>query len=129
MFRRTGKRDPERIKAGQELLCKWEANTDTLYLVEHYKQALDGSYVLADTDTLQGTSDTTVSADVKSYEGFEAPQKQAFVIAADGSTVVRYEYIRKIYTITLDPASGSFTDGTGRASVYHTRQSFSYLFR
>lgn len=82
---------------------------------EHYKQALDGSYVLADTDTLQGTSDTTVSADVKSYEGFEAPQKQAFVIAADGSTVVRYEYIRKIYTITLDPASGSFTDGTGES--------------
>lgn len=106
---------PKGSRLDKSFYAKWEANTDTPYLVEHYKQALDGSYVLADTDMLQGTSDTTVSADVKSYEGFEAPQKQAFVIAADGSTVVRYEYIRKIYTITLDPASGSFTDGTGES--------------
>lgn len=89
--------------------AKWEAATDTAYKVEHYKADLNGGFVLADTDYLTGTTDTQVTPGTKEYEGFMAPEVQNTVIFADGSTVVRYEYTRKSYTITLDAAGGTLS--------------------
>ena len=87
--------------------AKWEANTDTAYKVEHYKENVNGGYSLADTDALVGTTDTMVTPSVKEYEGFTAPQAQEVNVNADGSTVVRYEYTRNTYTIALDTKGGT----------------------
>lgn len=91
--------------------AKWIANTNTAYTVEHYKQQLDGSYLLADVDSLTGTTDTTVTPEIKSYTGFTSPATATVNIAADGSTVVKYNYTRKSYTLTFDVNSGAFVNG------------------
>ena len=99
------------------LYAKWTANTDTPYTVKHWQQNLKGgseqndtNYTLADTENLTGTTDTSVTPNVKSYDGFTAPSATTVTITADGSTVVNYYYTRNSYTVTL-------TAGTGIASV------------
>ena len=78
-------------------------NTDTSYKVEHYKMNLDGTtYTLADTDNLKGTTDTSVTPAVKTYEGFTSPSTQTAVIKGDGTTVVNYYYARNKYTLDLN---------------------------
>lgn len=85
----------------------WTPNTDTAYKVEHYKEQLDGSYVLSDTDNLKGTTASDVTPATKTYTGFTAPAKQTVSVKADGSLVVKYQYTRNSYTISFDAAGGS----------------------
>ena len=78
--------------------AKWEAATDTAYVVNHYQQNVnDDDYVLADTDNCKGTTNADAAVTFKNYEGFESGvivrQK---TIAADGSTVIDVRYDRKV---------------------------------
>ena len=69
---------------------------------------LDGTtYTTVDTEELKGKTDSKVTPDVKSYEGFTAPEKQEVTIKADGSTTVTYKYTRNKYTLTYNPNGGS----------------------
>ena len=102
-------------KAGNTttLYALWTANTNTPYVVEHYKQQLDGTYLAEadDTDNLTGTTAASVTPAVKSYEGFTAPSTQTVSIAADGSTVVTYQYTRISYNLSWDVNSGDALTG------------------
>ena len=82
--------------------ANWTANTNTPYVVEHYKQNIDGTYPVSATETenLTGTTDAKVTPAVKSYEGFTAPATQTVTIKADGSLVVEYQYARNQHTVT-----------------------------
>lgn len=83
--------------------AQWTAKTDTPYKVEHYKMNLDGTtYTLADTDYFKGTTDTSVTPAIKTYEGFTSPSTQTVTIKGDGTTVVKYYYIRNKYTLDLN---------------------------
>lgn len=83
--------------------AQWTAKTDTPYKVEHYKMNLDGTtYTLADTDNFKGTTDTSVTPAVKTYEGFTSPSTQTVTIKGDGTTVVKYYYTRNKYTLDLN---------------------------
>ena len=93
------------------LYAKWTA-AEAAYKVEHYKEALDGSFTLAETENLTATAGVSVTPGVKAYTGFSAPIAQTVSVAADGSTVVRYEYTRNTYTITLDAGEGTLPQGT-----------------
>lgn len=104
--------------ADTELYAKWTANTDTPYTVEHYQAELDGTFVLKDTEELKGTTDTQVTPAVKMYRGFAAPTEQTVTIQGDGSTVVRYEYTRKSYTLTLDANGGTLSEPTTITGLY-----------
>ena len=97
------------------LYAKWTANTNTKYVVKHYKEDLNAdTYTLADTQNLTGTSDASVTPAVKSYTGFTAPSTQTVTISADGSRVVEYRYTRNSYTVTLTNGTGiSATTGNG----------------
>ena len=86
--------------------AQWEARTDTPYTVEHYLENLDGSYALDTTEPLKGTTDTTVTAAVKSYDNFTydstVPDTVAFGnIAGDGSLVLKLFYTRNTYDYTV----------------------------
>ena len=86
--------------------AQWEARTDTPYTVEHYLENLDGSYALDTTETLKGTTDTTVTAAAKSYDNFTydstVPDTVASGnIAADGSLVLKLFYTRNTYDYTV----------------------------
>ena len=95
-----------------EIIGTFTANGDTPYKVEHYKEKLDGGYEIANTDELKGKTDTEVTANPKTYEGFSFNKdaedtKQTGSIAGDGSLVLKLYYDRNEYTITFDSNGGS----------------------
>ena len=52
---------------------------------------LDGlTYSVFETENLVGTTNSSVTPLVKSYEGFTSPESQTVTIMADGTTVVEY---------------------------------------
>jgi len=87
----------------REYVANYSANTNTPYVVKHYKQklSLDG-YEIADTQNLAGTTDTSVTPAVNTYEGFTSPQTQTVTIKGDGSTVVTYNYDRIMYDFSTN---------------------------
>ena len=99
--------------------AQWSPNTNTAYVVKHFKQNLNGTYPEepAEIDELTGTSDTYVTPDTKTYVGYVTPSTQMVQIAADGSLVVEYLYDLIGYTITFDANGG--TCGTASADVKH----------
>ena len=76
------------------------ADGETSYKVEHYLEALDGSYVLADTDYLSASTGSAVTASAKTYTGFSAPAMPSAKVAADASTVLKVEYSRNEYLLS-----------------------------
>ncbi len=104
---------------GKTVTFIYTANTNTAYTVNHYLMNLDGkTYELKDTDNLTDTTDTQVTPEVNSYEGFTAPETQTVTVKGDGTTVVDYYYTRNPYKVTV-------TAGTG---VESTSGSNTYLF-
>ena len=84
-----------------------EAKNDTTYKVEHYKETLDGTYELAETEELTGTTGEEVTAVAKTYEGFtEDTEKEERVaegsIVGDGSLVLKLFYKRNEYNLNLN---------------------------
>ncbi|MCK9171642.1 MAG: InlB B-repeat-containing protein, partial [Treponema sp.] len=97
--------------AGSEKTC--------IYTVEHYEEALDGSFseTADETESLQGAESSDVLYTPKQYAGFTYDSLRTTIngmsetsdkIAADGSTVVRLYYTRNIITLTFDPSGGVF---------------------
>ena len=83
------------------------ANTNTQYKVEHYLEDLDGkTFTLKDTETLEGTTDTTATAEPKTYEGFTFDStvdgtKTSGTITGDGQLVLKLYYTRNTYKYTV----------------------------
>ena len=92
-----------------------DQKTDTAYKVEHYKEKLDGSYELAETENLTGTTGEKVTAKAKTpeeYKGFteDASNKDRIAegtIAGDGSLTLKLYYTRNTYTIKFEDYNGS----------------------
>ena len=105
----------------QTLYAVCKVDTNTKYVVKHYKQKLDGTYPTEadDTDNLTGTTGASVSPAVKSYTGFTSPSVQTTTIKADGSTVVTYKYARNKYTFTLGSSTGASTSGSTASGSYY----------
>ena len=97
--------------------AKWIAATNTPYTVEHYTQAINGSFSLEKSQPHTGTTDTTVTAARESFTGFADPVVQTVTIAADGSAIMRYYYTRNSYTVTFD---------SGEANVGSVTSAFKY---
>ena len=105
----------------QTLYAVCKVDTNTKYVVKHYKQKLDGTYPTEadDIDNLTGTTGASVSPAVKSYTGFTSPSVQTTTIKADGSTVVTYKYTRNKYTFTLGSSTGASTSGSTASGSYY----------
>ena len=89
-----------------------EQKTEVAYKVEHYKEKLDGSYELAETDGLTGTTGLKVTAQAKEYIGFTEDKNNEQripegTIAGDGSLTLRLYYTRNTYTIKFEDYNGS----------------------
>ena len=85
------------------LYAKWSPRTDIVYKVEHWQQNIDDDgYTLTATDNLTGTTGTLTTAAAREYTGFSTKSFELTPIAADGSTVVRIEYVRDIITYTFN---------------------------
>ena len=78
------------------LKAKWTEGTNTKYTVNYYLQTIDKKYGEAtESIVYTGTTNKTVDAELKTYEGFVTPSKQTVKILADGSAKVDYYYVRK----------------------------------
>ncbi len=98
------------------LYAHWKAG-EYGYTVYHYQEALDGSYKLADTVTGTATMDSSLTPELKEYEGFTAPDADTITITnSSDENVVEYRYKRNQYTLTWDLDGGSadagYTAGT-----------------
>ena len=101
-----------KIAGDHTLYAHWEPRSDTPYVVEHYQEQLDGTYKLAKTENLAGTTDTTATAAAKKYDHFtyDSTVSGTLVsgnIAGDGSLVLKLYYTRDIYTVTFESNGGS----------------------
>ncbi|MBR1386070.1 MAG: InlB B-repeat-containing protein [Bacilli bacterium] len=77
-------------------------NTNTPYKVLHKLLDTEGEeYELFETDELVGTTDTTVSPEVKTYTGFTSPEAKNVLIKGDGSSELEYLYDREKRNLTL----------------------------
>ncbi|MBR0296267.1 MAG: InlB B-repeat-containing protein [Paludibacteraceae bacterium] len=99
----------------------WTPKTNTAYTVKHYQQNVGGTYPTDpfETEAFTGTTATSVTPAVKSYDGFVSPAAQTVTIAANGSTVVTYQYARRHYTFTLDAATNGGTSEVPSIEVIH----------
>ncbi len=109
---------PADVAAAYTVYANWTPNTNTAYIVKHFKQNIDGTYNTTpdETDNLTGTTATSVTPDRKTYTGFTSPSAQTKSILADGSLVIEYKYTRNSYKLTWALAGGKVTEaGTGAA--------------
>ena len=97
------------------LYAIWKPNEDTAYTVKHYYESTKGeSYDEPEVETLKGTTDSTISPEIKEKVGFTAPTKQSAVVKADGTTEISYYYNRNKYDVLAEGDEGITTiSGTG----------------
>jgi LPXTG-motif cell wall-anchored protein len=113
------------------LIANWKEKADTKYTVKHWQQRIyknddeankranssihnEENYELVDTEEFEGTTDRTVEADLKEYEGFTAPTKQEVLIKGDGTSEVNYYYTRNYYKLTIEKDDNiASTEGEG----------------
>ena len=91
------------------LVAKWSPKTDTAYTVKHLQEKLDGSgyeEVVADAESLTGTTGEETQAVAKTYDGFIAQQITQGTIAPDGSSVVEVKYDRIRYLVVFKNYGG-----------------------
>ena len=84
---------------------KWTLNNYN-YIVYHKKEALDGTYTLADTETFNAGYNVQVSPNTKTYTGFTSPSKQTITISTENNSIT-YQYTRNKYTLTINPNGGT----------------------
>lgn len=78
-------------------------NTETKYVVNHFKQEIDGSYLAipSEIEYLYGVTNTLTKIEPKNYEGFTGITPEQKIINADGTTVINIFYTRNTYKLTL----------------------------
>ncbi len=114
-----------------------ENNKTTTYTVKHYKQKLESTKtenltaedcdVDVEIEYMSSSPNTSATPSIKNYEGFTAPSTQTVTIAADGSTVVEYFYLRNSYTLTLTKGANVATiSATG---TYVTANTENYIVK
>ena len=86
------------------ITATWSANTNTVYKVEYYLENIDDAdYSLYETSNLQGTTDTTATAEIKTYDHFTFNEKKSISsgnVSCDGSLVLKVYYTRNTYTLS-----------------------------
>ncbi len=127
-------------KHSTAVYAKWTPRSDTPYKTEYYRQELNGSYSLAETKELTGTTDSDAVPDTAAPAGFAYNKRKSAVnqkIAPNGSTVVKVYFDRQKYTLTFtygDKDDGSlpnviYRDVKYGAPIYEPKMNLGgYLF-
>lgn len=103
--------------------ARWNANTNTSYKVEHYKQNIeDDEYTLFETDNLTGTTDTLTEGEVNVYKGFASPTISQANIDGDGSRVIKLYYIRNKYIVDLNRNNTNAGIVSGAGSIKYEKE-------
>ena len=98
--------------------ASWTAHTDTSYRVEYYLENVEktGYDILdSETETLKGTTGTTVNAEQKTFDHFTLNTQKSTLrgnINGDGSLVLRVYYTRDTYKVSVSSV-GASVSGAG----------------
>ncbi len=87
------------------LVAKWTAQ-EVNYTVRHFKEGLNGEYVLADSETKKAIANSEQTENTpKTYSGYEDAITKSITktIAPNGSTMFDFYYPRASYAITYNP--------------------------
>lgn len=84
----------------------WTERTDTPYIVKHYKQNLNGTYQLEQTEGKTGTTGRSTEAAARTYTGFTVQGFTQKAILPDGNTIVEIYYNRNIHTLSWNVNGG-----------------------
>ena len=106
------------VESSATYTAKWSANDDTAYVVNYYLQTLNGNYILNQAQSLTGVTDTTATAEIKTYQHFTYNASESTIsgnINGDDSLVLKVYYTRDKYTIDaeLNTSLGGTISGTG----------------
>lgn len=85
------------------------ASDSTTYTVKCMLEDLEGNNYIEDTthtQVLTGKTGSSVNVDPIDISGYNKPSSTSVTIAADGSSVVTFNYSRKSYTLTLVASKG-----------------------
>ena len=94
------------------LVAKW-SNDIVTYIVKHCQQNIeDDEYTLLEKEQLFGKTEELTAAVAKKYPGFTAQNITQTKIAADGSTVIKIYYDRKIINLTFKLDGGNIDGKT-----------------
>ena len=112
----------EPITENTTITALWNANTNTPYKIEYYLENLeDDNYILQESDTefLTGTTDTTATAEIKTYEHFTVVKNTVLAnISPDGTTVLQVYYTRDRFNIRIFSGSPLITINNSFNSQY-----------
>lgn len=113
------------ISENSNIVAKYFAHTDTPYKAEYYLQNLDDdNYTLTDTDNLTGTTDTTATAEIKTYEHFTVVDNTiSGNINGDGLTILQVYYTRDKYTVQIF----SSNDGVTLSQTFNGQYKYGYI--
>lgn len=93
-------------KGEMDLYAQWQADEHTAYTVIYELMNVNGDgYTQEESKTEYGTTDTTVTPEVKTYYGFDTPTAQEIVIKGDGTSKVVYRYTRKKFEFKVTDRS------------------------
>ena len=95
------------------LYAKWEARTDIPYLVIHHYEKLIEGYDDVEDPREDGRVDQDVQLPIQHVDGFVDPAIRTVPIAADGTTVEHYYYLRERVGFTLNDPDNHVTTETG----------------
>ena len=106
--------------------AKWQANEDTVYTVNYYLQNIDNdNYTVYETEELSGTTDTTVYAEIKTYNHFTYKASASTIsgnLAGNGSLVLNVYYTRDSYTISTSVNNTKAGTVTGEGSYRYNKE-------
>ena len=109
------------------IVAKWQKTASVFvpvnyvdYTVEHYQMDLKGDFpkVPTESEVLRAEENSKVSPDPKEYEGFSKPTIKEVDVKSDGSTVIKYYYIRNKYILTLEKDDG-IESALGEGTYYY----------
>ena len=110
----------EKVTGNVVYTAMWEEITEAEYRVEHYKENLDGTYKLEQTEEFVEEVGNIVTASAKIYEGFTLNENvsgtvKTAEVAVDGSTTLKLYYNRNEYTVRFVNEDGTELQNTSVA--------------
>ncbi len=103
------------------LTANWTVNSYNYTVIHRQMNVTGDEYIEVSNDTVTTKAEygSTVTPEVKEYEGFTSPSARALNIAVnEEENVVIYDYTRNRYTLTIDANGGNYSGETS-VSLYY----------
>lgn len=93
--------------------ANWSPNQNTKYTVKYYLENLeDNEFTLRESVICYGETDSTVKAEIRTYDHFTVREDNVEgTVAPDGTAVLKVYYKRDVYTVTFEGGGGTRTGG------------------